>query len=88
VTRGGQLSFDAVKNDLDNGNPMLTYVVYDDKNAHVLVVRGYVTIDGTDYVAYNDPWGMFLIQSFDTFKTQSGAKGAGVWKYTYRTKPR
>jgi hypothetical protein len=83
-----QLSFNALKNELENDHPLMTYIKYDEKNFHMLVIRGYVTINGIDYIAYNDPWGVFLIQSFDTFKTQSGAKGGGVWEHTYRTKPR
>lgn len=54
---------------------------------HVVVVRGYLTIDGTDYVVLNDPWapcvGSERLITYDDYVNPSGT--ATHWRTWYNT---
>jgi hypothetical protein len=45
---------------------------------HVLVIKGYVTVNGTNYVVLNDPWGPCAgnerLITYDEYKDPAGAK--------------
>ena len=91
----GTLSFDEIMTEIDNGFPIIVQITYpnpaNDPNAstdHALLIRGYATISGTDYVIFNDPWGVLLIQEYSTINTQSGVNESGNWHSTYVTRPR
>ncbi len=51
------ITFDTIKNSIDNTYPVLTRISWDVQGGgHFQVITGYKEVDGVQYVIYNDPW--------------------------------
>lgn len=87
----GSISFDDVKQQIDNRCPIICNIAWDDGVKHFVVIDGYSTADtDDDYVWIKDPTRSDPIES-DPFShwelRENGYQGGGKWMYTIFTKP-
>ncbi len=79
ILAGGPLSFATVRDQIDNGNPMI--VAYQGSfNGHVVVIYGYDDIEpGGPYLAIHDPlYGSVLVE----YGTANLYAGSSIWSDT------
>lgn len=51
-----QLSWTQIKNEIDHNRPISYAWNWDGGGGHVMVLTGYKTVNGVNYVSINDPW--------------------------------
>ncbi|MGY2053031.1 papain-like cysteine protease family protein [Methylobacterium sp. JK268] len=81
---GAALSFNEVRSRIDQGAVVGCRIGWHGGGGHFVVVFGYFTRDGRDYLDIGDPWWMDREVAYDEFPSlyQSG----GDWTHTYLTR--
>lgn len=74
--------YNDIKNEIDAGNPMETLIGWTNGGGHALVLDGYFTNQGRNYIEIMDPWyGDHFQYNYEYYKSNSNFRWNGIIGY-------